>query len=186
MVKEILTERHRVSNIFTEDVISLINNKKILDLGAHQGYFSNLALSYGAKSSIAIEKIKESCDIGKGLFPEVNFVNLDLEDQRIFEYVEESEVVFCFAILYLLENQKELFKKISDHQNIKSVVVDYPYHEIDTIKKYDDCTYDIMSINNIEQMFKDAGFEILVKNKYDLQVENKYMKPRISFLLHRK
>jgi predicted RNA methylase len=185
MVKRILTEKHRVSNIFTEDVISLINNKKILDLGAHQGYFSNLALSYGAKSSIAIEKIQESCDIGKNLFPKVNFINLDVEDQRVFDYVKESEVVFCLGILYLLKNPEELFKKISYHYSIDTIVVDYPYHEKDIVEEYDDWTFNIMSINNIEQMFKNAGFEILVKNKYDLQVENKYMKNRISFLLHR-
>jgi 16S rRNA G966 N2-methylase RsmD len=188
--EKILTEKSRVSAIFNEKSIPLIQNKNVLDLGTHQGDLSNHALDLGAKSVTAIEKTKEDFDIAKDLFPNVNFINMSVEDLEILEYIEKAEVVFCLGIFYLLKNQKELFLNISKNKNIKTVIVDYACVEEDvffeTKQRGEDFFLDMMSTNNLEKMFVDSGFEILSKTKYNMEIQNIYMRNRICFLLHRK
>jgi hypothetical protein len=190
MREKILTGKSRVSAIFNEKSIPLIQNKNVLDLGIYQGDFSNHALDLGAKSVTAIEKRKEDFDIAKDLFPNVNFINMSVEDLEILEYIEKAEVVFCLGIFYLLKNQKELFLNISKNKNIKTVIVDYACVEEDvffeTKQRGEDVFLDMMSTNNLEKMFVDGGFEILSKTKYIMDIQNIYMRNRICFLLHRK
>jgi hypothetical protein len=189
MREKILTEKARVSAIFTEKAISLIQDKNILDLGSFQGDLSNHALVLGAKSITAIEKTKEDFDIAKDLFPNVNFINMSVEDLEILEYIEKAEVVLCLGIFYLLKNPKDLFLNISTNKNIKTIIVDYAYAEEDIFvemeQRGENVFFNIMSIDNLEKMFIDGGFTILNKKRYIMGIQNTYMRNRISFLLHR-
>jgi hypothetical protein len=189
MREKILTEKARVSSIFNEKAIPLIQDKNVLDLGSFQGDLSNHALTLGAKSVTAIEKTKEDFDIAKDLFPDVNFINMSVEDLKILDYIEKAEVVFCLGILYLLKDQKGLFSNISKNKNIKTVIVDNAYIEEDTFietqQRGENVFLDMMSISNLEKMFIDGGFEILEKQRYFMGIQNIYMQNRISFLLHR-
>jgi predicted RNA methylase len=189
MREKILTEKDRVSAIFTQKAISLIKDKNILDLGSFQGDLSNHALVLGAKSITAIEKTKEDFDIGKKLFPDVNFININIEDSEILDYIEKAEVVFCLGIFYLLKDPKKIFFDISKNKKIKTIIVDSAYIEEDTFVPMEhhgkNLFFNMTSTDNLEKMFVDSGFNILNKQRYAMGIKNTYMQNRICFLLHR-
>ena len=189
MRKNALTQKSRILNIFTKECTDLIYQKNILDLGSHTGDISNFLLNLGAKSVTGIEKRKDTLDIAKNLYPKVNFVCMDIEDKKILEYFKNTEVVFCLAVLYLLKNQEKLFLDISKNTNIKTVIVDNPYLEKNTFITMEnggeDVFFSMLSVENLEKMFKNSGFKILTKKQYLLNTEYPYMKNRILFLLNR-
>jgi len=197
MRENAFTEKNRISNIFTEEAISLINQKNILDLGSHHGDLSNLALNFGAKSVTGIEKIKENFDIAKDSYPEVNFVCMDIENEKILDYIKEADVIFCLGILYSLKDQEKFFLDISKNNKIKTIIVDTHYSEKDTfmtthahhfiVSKKDGVNENLkmLSVDNLEKIFKNSGFSILKKNTYKMNIQNDYMKDRVSFLLVR-
>lgn len=172
----------RESRIFSTEYSHMISGKRVLDLGSAFGDMTKMVLDMGASSCIGIEKDLSCCVTSKVKYPTLEFVNIDVEGSDIDEYLKNADTVMLIGILYLLKDQDSFFNKISQYSNIKNVIVENAFSEEDIfLKGY----HNILSENNLKNMFLSNGFKILGSNKYFLHINDNYMRNRILFFLER-
>jgi hypothetical protein len=100
---------------------ALIDGATVLDLASHDGRFSFAALKNGALHVVGIEheprllsKAYENMEFYDVPRAQYDFVQGDIFDQ--IEAVDRCDVVFCFGILYHINNHMLLLSKIAATQ----------------------------------------------------------------------
>lgn len=98
-------KKHIFSNLLE---YTSLKNSNILDIGCNEGFYSFAALEFGAKSVKGLDlrnenisrakKIKQYCD-----YTNCEFELGDVSDETILNY-GLFDIVFCFGVLYHLEN----------------------------------------------------------------------------------
>jgi hypothetical protein len=114
----------------------LIDGATVLDLASHDGRFSFAALQNGAKRVVGIESEPglvaksvanmERYDVPRDRY---EFVNGDMYEE--IEAVEPCDVVFCFGILYHVNDHMLLLSRIAE-SNPRTVIVDTNISQIES------------------------------------------------------
>jgi 2-polyprenyl-3-methyl-5-hydroxy-6-metoxy-1,4-benzoquinol methylase len=180
--EEDYTQEIRVSNIFNTNTVELIQDKNILDLGIHQGHLANFAFSFGAKSITGIEQEAVNCDLGKSLYPDINFINKDLNTENYLDLVENADVIFCLGVSYYISNVSDLVSNISSHSNIKTIIFETAFIEEDL---FISGLYNLLSEETLTKIFTDNLFDVVDIKKYKLDTDFAHMSDRIVFVLNK-
>ena len=181
--EEDYTQEIRVSSIFNEKTIELIQDKNILDLGIHQGHLANLAFSFGAKSITGLEIEPDNCEAGKILHPQINFIYKDLNVDDYLDFVKDADVIFCLGVSYYIGDFNEMISKISSFSNIKTIIFETAFVEEDYFLP---SLYTLLSENTLIDIFKNNNFNITETKKYRLDTNFEHMYNRMVYVLERK
>ena len=144
-----------------------LKNKKILDLGCHNGRWIYVALKLGAKSVIGVEQSKNYLSIAEENLKK--FKDFDkkysLVQDDMLKYLKKCknkfDIIFCFGVLYHTLDQFEILKECY-RINPKLLIIDT------TVINYEK-NINIIKLNSKEQNLNDINSTVLYvhKNKND-------------------
>ena len=76
-----------------------------IDVGCGPGWFTKRLLAYGL-SVVGIDGRDELIQVARGRVPEGEFYQIDVESKREVAALSSADLVFCFGLLYHVENQR--------------------------------------------------------------------------------
>lgn len=121
--------RARVVSDFVTSVRTEVNLRTAIDVGCGLGYFSDFLSSLQLQTT-AVDGREENVEEAQRRFPHATFLTMNAED-RALQAVGQFDLVFCFGLLYHLENPfqtvRNLYALTSQVSLIESVI--YPGSE---------------------------------------------------------
>lgn len=158
------------------------NNKKVLDLGCSDGYFSFKSIDAGALlvNGIDLDALRiEKADFVKSLFEYKN-LNFSVRDVYNIDLEKEKyDIILCLGLLHRIPDMNKLLEKIS---NTNLLVIETKIYDTQEpickwgggqskSNKYNNL-YDIPSFNYLKQILEPYGFNI--KTDIDPKDKNNY------------
>ena len=158
------------------------NNKKVLDLGCSDGYFSCMSKEAGALlvNGIDLDPLRiEKANYVNSIY---KYKNLDFSVRDVYNIdldKEKYDIILCLGLLHRIPDMEKLLKKIS---NTKILVIETKIYDTQEpickwgggqskSNKYNNL-YDIPSFNYLKQILEPYGFNI--KTNLDPKDKNNY------------
>jgi tRNA (mo5U34)-methyltransferase len=159
------------------------NNKKILDLGCSDGYFSCKSLEAGAKqvSGIDLDPLRiEKANFVKSIY---NYTNVFFSVKDVYKIdldKEKYDIILCLGLLHRIPDMSKLLEKIS---NTKTLVIETKIYNTDEAickwgggnsksNQYNNL-YNIPSFNYLKSILELYGFTN-IKTDIDNRDQNNY------------
>ena len=124
---------NRLNNRYTvliEKNIEMIRDKKILDIGSHDGRWSFAAIKNGASHVLGIELKSSMVEKAKKNMKKYNipeekfsFISRDIFEEISKLKPKSFDTIFCFGILYHVYNHLQLFSELK-RLNSKNLILD--------------------------------------------------------------
>jgi len=157
---------------FNKQTISFFSDKNVLDIGCLDGYGTFLYYKNGAKNVIGIDIDEDYIKLSKINYPQLTFKIKDAESIDYENDFNDIEVVSCLGLLYLLKDPKAFLKKLSNNNNIKTVIIEtVNYNENEEIYKLRDLKF--LKINTLKNIFFENNWSLLhEKNFWAKELDN--------------
>jgi len=82
-----------------------------IDVGCGPGWFTKRLIDYGL-SVVGIDGRDELIQVARGRVPEGEFFQIDVESKREVAVLSSADLVFCFGLLYHVENPLRVIRNL--------------------------------------------------------------------------
>ena len=177
-----------------EEIRAPFSLQTAIDVGCGLGYFSQLLKSLGFQV-VAIDGRQQNVDEAQRRNPHIRFFQVDAEDATMVS-LGKFDLVFCFGLLYHLENPMSTVRRLKDMTGKLLLVEAVVYPSDETIMAFiEESPYEDQGLNHIAfyptetcllKMLYRAGFNhvyTFVTLPDHLDYISRHRKPRIRTML---
>src|SRR3990167_6865882 len=96
----------------------MVYGKTVLDLGCNNGYFTRMAMKYGAKRAVGVDEsdaILGARELAREEGVNAEFWQTDLDGKEFRQFCPQFDIVFCLSILTHLRDKEEFLDLLDFH-----------------------------------------------------------------------
>ena len=187
----------RTAEIFSDEVMAVIKDKKIIDAGCSDGTLTSLLLDNGASQVRGFDNDEDNVAVANFLFESkgCNFDVADLNDPSTYsELLTNIDIMTMFGITYYITDIKKFIETISN-SGINTLIIETMYTSVKQAKKPPELGYGrskswAWSIDEIEEAL-DSVWNVAHEKQFRLNTGETFshgqrMKDRVILIAQRK